>query len=88
MVASIRLDICTEAAECDTCPACNPEMARLWDEANPSVGAVQHPAAIYRLTIGAGFRQPSFLCPDCLALLRKVLGVSSGITVCNREERA
>jgi len=88
MIAAIRLDIMTEAAECDTCPALNENMARLWDQANPNFPIpTRYPSAIYRLTIGAGFRQPTHLCPDCLKNLRDVLGVSSGIAECNKKER-
>lgn len=96
MVTDIRLDIATEAAECETCPAHNEAMHRLRYQRCPDCGEdVGHNSftalsgvatAIYRLTIGVGYRQPTFLCPDCLAKLRAVLGVSSGITACNREE--
>lgn len=72
-MGEIRLDIATGDHSCDTCLNAN--------------HSCEHPAAIYALTIGAGYRQPSYLCPDCLGRLRDVLGVRvfSGIAPCARE---
>ena len=81
MPDSIRLDICTEPALCDTCTAHNEAMQRLRDEFDGP------PAAIYRLTIGAGYRQPGYLCPDCLAKLRAVLGVEIRTAKCGCSPR-
>ena len=60
----IRLDVASGIARCDTCGARN-----FTDPAEPG-----YPTAIYALHIGAGYRQPSHLCPDCLDRLRRVLG--------------
>lgn len=83
-VTTMRLDIMTGPAECDTCPTVNPEMAREF----PRRVTYRAPGAIYALAIGAGYRQPTFLCPDCLAKLRAVLGVEIRTAVCNIWEGA
>ena len=64
MTGEIRLDVASGIARCDTCPARN-----FVDPAEPG-----YPTAIYALHIGAGYRQPSHLCPDCLFRLRSVIG--------------
>ena len=64
MPGEIRLDMASGTARCDTCGARN-----FTDPAEPG-----YPTAIYALYIGAGYRQPSHLCPDCLDKLRLVLG--------------
>lgn len=63
-MADIRLDVAAGNAVCDTCDARN-----YYSDHEPRV-----PTAIYALHIGAGYRQPSHLCPDCLFRLRSVLG--------------
>ena len=62
----ITLGIAASGHECDTCPARN-YVHVLFKNVPRTI--------IYTLTIGAGYRQPSYLCPDCLAKLRGVLGV-------------
>ena len=63
-MTDIRLNLAPSKARCDTCLACN-----YFDDETHEI-----PAAIYELHIGAGFRQPSYLCPDCLNRLRELLG--------------
>ena len=71
-MGEIRFDVASGIARCDTCASKN-----FHDPGEcPSYLTV-----IYALTIGAGYRQPSYLCPDCLNRLRNVLGVEIGATV-------
>lgn len=60
-MSDIRLDVAERNAQCDTCPARNfgPEPV----------------TTIYTLYIGAGYRMPAFVCPDCRAKVAAVLGV-------------
>ena len=86
IVGEIKLDITKGDNVCDTCPAANFKIDAAMAERFGTT-PVEYPAAIYALTIGAGYRQPSYLCPDCLGRLRDVLGVRvfSGNAPCARE---
>lgn len=65
-MGEIKLDIATGRHECDAC--LNANFTR------EGSGLPEHPCAIYALTIGEGYRQPSYLCPNCLSVLRVMLG--------------
>ena len=70
MSPDIRLDVADRNAQCDTCPARNFGPA---------------PTTIYTLYIGAGYRMPAFMCPDCKARVAALFGVEIRTAVCNRE---
>lgn len=70
----IKLDVAAYGNHCDACPARNYSTEQF-----PVI-----PAMIYALSIGVGYRQPSYLCPDCLAKVRALLGVRIGTTPCDR----
>lgn len=68
-MGEIKLDLAPYGHECDTCQNANYR--------RPGMSEPRFTCAIYALTIGAGYRQPSYLCPDCLDLLRATLGVGN-----------
>ena len=65
-MAEITLDIAKGDHECDVC--LNANFRR------EGSGVPQTPCVIYALTIGAGFHQPSYLCPNCIGVLRFIIG--------------
>jgi len=66
-LGTITLDVAPYGHECDTCQQANYR--------RPGMEDPRFPCLIYALTIGAGYRQPSYLCPNCLNILRLTLGV-------------
>lgn len=68
-MGTITLDIAPYGHECECCQNANYR--------RPGFTEPEYPCAIYALTIGAGYRQPSYLCPNCLATLRITLGPSN-----------
>jgi len=72
MAGEIRLNVAASKARCDTCGNRN-----FHDDSDD----MRHPSAIYELHIGAGYRQPSYLCPNCLGVLRVLVGPSNQFRV-------
>jgi hypothetical protein len=78
-VGTITLDVAHYGHECDTCQQANYR--------RPGSEGPRYPCLIYTLTIGAGYRLPAYLCPNCLDILRLTLGVKSRRMVRDIAER-